>query len=397
MRTVFLLLVAANLALFAWFQYYSPAESAADPEPARRQLNPEKIRLLEGKELKSLATIKPKPAATLAPARACIEWGAFALVEAPKAEQALAPLALGARLTQRRSEETAGWWVFIPPQANRAAAQKKTAELKTLGIEEFFILQDAGKMQWAVSLGVFSSEEAAKSRLEALRAKGVRSAQTGERDMQVAKIWFQLRNGDAAQQGRIARNGAGLSRHRPAGSASRRLACSMSAAWAALTYGDRAALHMLGDQREQAIGAHRLGEIAHRAELLAAVIAVLHRGQEDHRDVRQRGVGLERGDELEAVHVRHVDVGEDQVGRVLQHLVARADGVGRGAHFVTGRGEVHAQQLAQALVVIHHQDFRGHWSVLLAGLLHRLAPFRQFLRGFAHRRGSSARRANRRE
>ena len=89
---------------------------------------------------------------------------------------------------------------FIPPQPNRAAALKKTAELKSLGIDDYFILQDEGKMRWAVSLGVFSSEEAAKSRLEALRAKGVRSAQTGERGTQVAKIWFQLRGGDAAQQ-----------------------------------------------------------------------------------------------------------------------------------------------------------------------------------------------------
>ena len=199
MRTVFLLLVAANLALFAWFQYYSPAEGASDPEPARRQLNPEKIRLLEGKELKSLASVRPPPAAAAAPS-ACLEWGGFAVAEAPKAEAALAPLGLGARLAQRRSEETAGWWVFIPPQTNRAAALKKTAELKALGIDDYFILQDEGKMRWAVSLGIFSTEEAAKTRLEALRAKGVRSAQTGERDTHVAKIWFQLRNGDAAQQ-----------------------------------------------------------------------------------------------------------------------------------------------------------------------------------------------------
>jgi hypothetical protein len=204
MRIAFLLLVAANLALYAWFQYYAPAEGAADPEPARRQIEPEKIRLLEGKELKSLASVKPRPAAPgTASSASCIEWGGFAVAEAPKAEQALAPLALGARLTQRRSEETAGWWVFIPPQANRAAAQKKTAELKSLGIDDYFILQDEGKMRWAVSLGVFSSEDAAKQRLEALRAKGVRSAQTGERDTQVAKLWFQLRGADPAQQARF--------------------------------------------------------------------------------------------------------------------------------------------------------------------------------------------------
>jgi hypothetical protein len=209
MRTVFLLLLAANLALFAWFRYYSSAENTSDPAPARRQLNAEKIRLLEGKELKSLASVKPPPPSAPSPAppagapggapAACMEWGGFAVAEAPKAEQALAPLALGSRLTQRRSEETAGWWVFIPPQPNRAAAQKKASELKALGVEEFFILQDEGKMRWALSLGVFSSEAAAKSRLEALRTRGVRSALSGERDTQVAKVWFQLRGADAAQ------------------------------------------------------------------------------------------------------------------------------------------------------------------------------------------------------
>ena len=58
-------------------------------------------------------------------------------------------------------------------------------------------------MRWAVSLGIFSSEDAAKARLEALRARGVRSAQTGERDTQVTKIWFQVRDADAALQGKL--------------------------------------------------------------------------------------------------------------------------------------------------------------------------------------------------
>ncbi|MGH9577492.1 MAG: SPOR domain-containing protein, partial [Terriglobales bacterium] len=93
--------------------------------------------------------------------------------------------------------------VFVPPQGNRAAALKKTAELKTLGIDDYFILQDEGRMRWAVSLGVFSSEEAARNRLEALRASGVRSAQAGERDTQVPKVWFQLRGADAGLQAKL--------------------------------------------------------------------------------------------------------------------------------------------------------------------------------------------------
>ena len=217
MRALFLLLVAINLALYAWPRYYATPDSAADPGPQRRQINPGSIRLLTGPELAGLPMPTPMPvteAARSAPAEApspgpasaagnCLEWGGFAVAEAPRAEKALEALALGARLSQRRSEETAGWWVFIPPQGNRAGALKKTAELKSLGIEEYFVLQDEGKMRWAVSLGVFSSEEAARSRLEALRAKGVRSAQTGERDSQVAKIWFQVRNPDAALQARL--------------------------------------------------------------------------------------------------------------------------------------------------------------------------------------------------
>ena len=204
MRTLFLLLVAVNLALYAWPRYYATPDSAADPEPQRREINPKSIRLLEGPELAGLPVLKPKPApAGPQAAGSCLEWGGFSVAEAPRAAQALEPLALGARLSQRRSDETAGWWVFIPPQANRAAAMKKAAELKALGIEDFFVLPDEGKLRWAVSLGVFSSEEAARNRLETLRVKGVRSAQTGERESQVVKISFQVRNPDAALQARL--------------------------------------------------------------------------------------------------------------------------------------------------------------------------------------------------
>ncbi|HLX79840.1 MAG TPA: SPOR domain-containing protein [Burkholderiales bacterium] len=210
MRTIFLLLVALNLALFAWVRYYAAGDSTTDPEPLRRQIKPESIRILAGPELAGLPVLKPKPPAEAVAQAACIEWGGFAVAEAPRAEKALEPLALGARLSQRRSEETAGWWVFIPPQANRAAALKKTAELKALGIDDFFVTQEEGKMNWAVSLGVFSSEDAAKSRLDALRAKGVRSAQSGERETKVMKVWFQARGADAPLQAKLRETAQGF-------------------------------------------------------------------------------------------------------------------------------------------------------------------------------------------
>jgi hypothetical protein len=201
-RAFFLLLVAANLALFAWSNYLAPPDPSQDPRPLGRQIEPHKLRVLSPGEIAAVPAPKPKPAPE-PPPPPCIEWGSFAALEAGRAEQALEPLALGARLARRQGEETAGWWVFIPPQGSRQGAQKKAGELKALGVEDYFIVQDEGPARWAVSLGVFRNEEAAKSRLEALRAKGVRTAQVGQRETAVAKIWLQVRNVDAALQTRI--------------------------------------------------------------------------------------------------------------------------------------------------------------------------------------------------
>lgn len=211
MRALFLLLLAANLAFFAWWTYYAPPDAGRDPKPLTQQIEPRKLRILppEGEFLKDAATPAeghkppPKPVATDAPVSACQEWGAFAVAEAGRAELALGPLALGERLAQRRTDESAGWWVFMPPQGNRAGAQKKAAELKALGIDDYFVVQDEGPTRWALSLGVFRTEDAAKARLEVLKGRGVRSAQIGARDTPVQKVWFQVRGANAAQQGML--------------------------------------------------------------------------------------------------------------------------------------------------------------------------------------------------
>ena len=147
MRALFLLLVAANLGFYAWTQYLAPPSAGSDPEPLARQIEPHKLIILPPAN-PGAPGAKPKPAA-------CIEWGSFATTDAARVEQALEPLALGARLAQRRSEETAHWWVFLPPQGSRQNAQRKVEELKRLGVEEYFVMQEEGRLRWAISLGVF--------------------------------------------------------------------------------------------------------------------------------------------------------------------------------------------------------------------------------------------------
>ena len=214
MRTVFLLLVLANVAVFAWWRYVSPADAGLDPQPLARQMEPEKLKIVPPAELARQATKKPAPAApspqvpagpapTASATAACMEWGSFTLNDAPRAEKALEPLGLGERVAQRRTEETAGWWVFIPSQGSRQAAFKKAAELKNLGIDEFFVVGEEGTYRWAVSLGVFRNEDAAQARLAALRAQGVRSARVGPREMVVPKVWLQVKSVDAPLQARL--------------------------------------------------------------------------------------------------------------------------------------------------------------------------------------------------
>jgi len=221
MRIVFFVLVLANLAFFAWTWLAQGASN--ESTLVDQQLRPDSIRLLTPDQVakQSAKQVPPaqksapqtgadsakapepqpgktaaaQPPAAPAPVKvaACMELGAFNAAEAVKVAQALVPLALGARLSQRRVEETAGFWVYLPPQASRQGANRKVAQLRKLGVGELFIVQDDPEYRYAISLGVFKSREAAASRLEELRGKGVRTARVGSRETQVPKVFFAVR------------------------------------------------------------------------------------------------------------------------------------------------------------------------------------------------------------
>jgi hypothetical protein len=194
MRTLFFILALANAAFFAYAWFGSGAQAGGDAQIVNQQLNREKIRLLAPQQV-SVLTRKPEPPKAAA---VCLEWGALIGDDAARAEQALEPLELGAKLTQRKIDEVAGYWVYMSPLANRQAATQKTGELKRLGVEEYFIVSDDPQWRNAVSLGVFKTEEAAIARLAALRAKGVRTAVVGAREAQPGKTWFQVHDAGAA-------------------------------------------------------------------------------------------------------------------------------------------------------------------------------------------------------
>jgi sporulation related protein len=197
-RLVFFLLLLANFALFAWI-YLGSGRPTDESQLIDQQLNPNEIRLLGAEQVAKLAAERAKQVAERpkAPPKvtvvACLELGGFNPGDVAQVQKALEPLALGARLSQRRVEEIASYWVFIPPLRSRQAANLKAAELRKLGIEDFFIVQEDPKLRFAISLGVFKTEEAANARLAELRKKGVRTARVGSKETSVQKVYFDVK------------------------------------------------------------------------------------------------------------------------------------------------------------------------------------------------------------
>jgi hypothetical protein len=205
MRALFFLLLLANLVFFGWHAGYlgGSTESAGEAVRLTQQITPEKIRIISADEAKKLAGAKPDAAAKPA-ATACLEWGSFTAQDFERAQVLLAAMTPAPVFTSRKVDETAGWWVSIPPQPNKAAAERKGAELKQLGVTEFFVINDEGPNKFAISLGVFKTEESAKNYLESLVKKGVKSARAAERETKVGKTIATFRDVDEALKAKLA-------------------------------------------------------------------------------------------------------------------------------------------------------------------------------------------------
>lgn len=97
------------------------------------------------------------------------------------------------RVDRRSSAGSRSYWVFIPPLGSRQAADRQSEALKRAGAPEFFIVQEPPAMRFAISLGVFSTREAAEERRTDLRLKGIDAARVGERETRSATYQLELR------------------------------------------------------------------------------------------------------------------------------------------------------------------------------------------------------------
>jgi hypothetical protein len=134
------------------------------------------------------------------PALACLELGNFTAAESKTFEDKIKPLALGARQSRIDVSEIATNMVYLASQGSKDAADKKAAQLRKLGITEFYIVQDQSPLRWGISLGVFKTPEAAKAHLANLTKKGVKDAKIAARQVSAAKFAYRLQDMNAEEK-----------------------------------------------------------------------------------------------------------------------------------------------------------------------------------------------------
>lgn len=224
MRTLMFILVLANLLFFAHGRGLFGRAENPDAQRLVQQVEPDKLvvvsrgtppgdadagtfgRLPEtheapaekGKADKSEKTDKAEKAA-VKPAdkptekttekaaaderKTCYAWADLSALEADRLLGVVAGSKWAAFKSKRSAQDNGGpYWVYIPPLPGKVEADRKAGELRALGINEFFVVQETGANHFAISLGVFSTEAAANERLEKLKSQGVRSARVGPRN-----------------------------------------------------------------------------------------------------------------------------------------------------------------------------------------------------------------------
>lgn len=198
MRAFVFLLILANLLFFAWVRGYFAASSDPDAQRVQQQLLAGKVKIVARDEPPAEMTKAEKAGKPVEKkmVEICVLLSDLPIADVLRVEGLLADKFPAFRSERSMNAGSGSYWVFIPPLPGRQDADRKASELRKLRVPEFFIVQD-GPSRFAISLGIFSSRQAAADRLEELRAKGVKSARIGERDVKPASASLEVHGPEA--------------------------------------------------------------------------------------------------------------------------------------------------------------------------------------------------------
>lgn len=170
MRTLFFVLLAANLGVLGW-TLVTP-ESPPMPDSPRPDV-PRLVLASEAATSASLPASAAAPAASAAAsAGACRSIGPFASeAESARAAAAFREGGYDARERTEESRSAEGYWVSLPPQRDAAAETRLLARLARAGITDATVLAETGARR--VSAGIFSDRARADRRAAELRRLGL--------------------------------------------------------------------------------------------------------------------------------------------------------------------------------------------------------------------------------
>lgn len=196
-RLIFFLLLIAVVAFGAHLWLLAHTEKS---EFTARERNRDEVRIVAVTPplVAARAAEESRRAVQALAGAACVEFSGIAGNDIARAREAFAALRLGDRLVERRMEEITRHWVFIPPVRERRAAEVNMAQLRRQGVTDMSIRPDN-----SISLGVFSTEDAARRFLASLELKGVKGAESGPFVKEMREITMLVREPDTETLSRL--------------------------------------------------------------------------------------------------------------------------------------------------------------------------------------------------
>lgn len=212
MKLLFLILVAANLALFAWQRgaFGMLPDSGREPTRPAQQVAADKVRVLLPAEVQArreqaqrLVALPAGVEIDLSAGVGCVQFGDFSEAQAARVRPRLDALALS-EAPQARAIELPGWhMVYVPPFKTRAEAERAAAGMREQGVRELAIMGENSALRFGIALGSFRTEEAASKHLADLTRMGVAGARLGDKPSTQPGTRYVLRGVSAAAGGSL--------------------------------------------------------------------------------------------------------------------------------------------------------------------------------------------------
>jgi hypothetical protein len=190
-RFIFFLLLIANVALCA--SIYLSATQAPPSLPPELNRGALKIISVADPAKAQQDALAARRLASSLNGAACVDFSVKP-ADGSRAQLTFAAMNLGERLSTRNLEDYTRFAVSLPPLKDRRAADATLASLKKAGIKDVSLLGET-----SISLGLYSSDEAARKALADMQSKAaalLKDAQITPKNPQLKEVLFTVKEPD---------------------------------------------------------------------------------------------------------------------------------------------------------------------------------------------------------